>query len=459
MTQTQKGNYTIARQLWRPLLLLFLFALVIRLIYLFIALDCHGIDGFWAITPDTHVYWSVASEILGGDIDGQYSLFRVGPGYGFILAVIRLVFGDNPIYAILFSVLMGALAPVAVYLFSFSLFRSKKLALAAGIISALSVTSISLSSHILTDQTYFTMQCLALFVFVEGIRKNHLGWFIGSGLLIGAGALVRPSGQIWPILLLIIPLLIAVPRTFKSRLHLARRTAVTGLIALAIMLAWMGRNYAVNGIFTFGSNGMLTVRNCMVTMIEANGDRGKAGRIREEYVKQDGDFGPDYANAYNLAKARIEKTVDEHLGKMIQYYFQIVWENVHEPNYYPTLDLPIVRQSFAPVLTVFDRVNRVLALITVGAIILLAARKNRSAFVMLGVTYWAFTVLLGFSYWQGSRLHYAAEMAWAVMLPYMMIWLWSCFARLMKKLTNREYWSAAGDRARLLLSEADSNKL
>ncbi|MEE8576731.1 MAG: glycosyltransferase family 39 protein, partial [candidate division Zixibacteria bacterium] len=305
----------------------FLVGLVLRLTYLYFALDHLGMEGFWKRAPDTRVYLTVANEILGGAPLGQYSLFRVGPGYGFILAAIKTVFGSAPIYSLLFSVLMGGLAPVAVYLFAFSLFRRKRLALASSLISAFSITSISLSCYILTDQTYFTMQCLALVMFVEGLRRAGIGWFIASGLLTGAAALVRPSGQLWPLIFLVIPFLVPVPDAFHSRRKFIRLAVLTGILSLAIVSSWSVRNYAVTGVFTFGSNGMLTLRNCMVSQVEADGNNDEVVRLRNAYIKEDGDLGPEYANAYTLARARVWSTVKEKPGEFIHYYFLNLWNN------------------------------------------------------------------------------------------------------------------------------------
>ena len=66
---------------------LWLGALVLRLVYLLLALRNLGIDKLWAFASDTSLYWAVAGHILDFHDLGSYGLIRVGPGYGLILAV------------------------------------------------------------------------------------------------------------------------------------------------------------------------------------------------------------------------------------------------------------------------------------------------------------------------------------------------------------------------------------
>jgi hypothetical protein len=40
---------------------------------------------------------------------------------------------------------------------------------------------------------------------------------------------------------------------------------------------------------------------------------------------------------------------------------------------------------------------------------------------VLGLTYASFSLLIGVSFWQGSRLHYPAEMAWSILVAYAII--------------------------------------
>ena len=171
-------------------------ALALRITYLLLALDQMGMDKFWCWASDTSLYWALGGHIFTDPSAVSSGLFRVGPGYGVILASIRFLFGPDPIWAILFSVLMGTLAAPVMYLLAYSLFRSHSISLIAGAISAFSQTSISMSCSILTDQPYFTLQAAALLVFVVGYNKSRLRWLVAAGLISGLATLIRPSGHV-----------------------------------------------------------------------------------------------------------------------------------------------------------------------------------------------------------------------------------------------------------------------
>jgi 4-amino-4-deoxy-L-arabinose transferase-like glycosyltransferase len=457
---TRLGDYLRARRvlIWQ-LSSLFLLAIVLRLIYFLFALDHLGMDRFWRIAPDTNTYWAVANELLGGDPLGQYSLFRVGPGYGFILAAIRTVFGPAPIFAILFSVLMGGLAPVAVYLLSFSIFRRPQLAMVAGLISAFSITSISLSCHILTDQTYFTMQCMALFLFVEGWRRTGTSWFVAAGLMTGAAALVRPSGQLWPLIFLVIPFLVPLPAAFMTKKRFFSRALLTGLLSLAIITSWSVRNYAETGVFTFGSNGMLTLRNCMVGQVMAANDGKEIKRLRNLYAEEDGDFGPEYAKAYGLARARVLKAFQDRPSEFAYYYLHNLWENVKAPNYFPRLELAILKGPIKSMIANASTTNGAITLLALACLVVLAVERRFSALVILGATFGSFTLLLGLSFWQGSRLHYPAEMAWAILLPYLAVWSWGRGCALVGQVISAPHWRETAAHVKQYLDDPDPRRL
>lgn len=411
---------------------LFLVAATLRIIYLLIAANHLGMSKFWNICPDTGTYWIVANEFLGGDPMGQYALFRVGPGYGAILAVIRTLFGSDPLPSLLFSVVMGALAPVAIYLLAWSIFRNRFLAVVAGGISAFSLTSISLSCHILTDQPYFTLQCFSLYLLVEAIRRRQTSWFVWAGLLTGVAALVRPSGQLWPVLFLVIPALLPLPSAYTSRRQLIGRALLAGAAAIVLTTAWSARNYAVNDVFTFGSNGILTLRNVMVAQVMTDGEPKQIYELRDQFALEDGDYGPDFRVAYDRASDRVKKAFAADPGKFVHWYLVNLWQNIIAPNFLAHNELAPLGPLNDILLERTYLISIFLALLSVSAIGLLAIERRFSAFLVIGLTYGYFTVLMGLTSWQGSRLHYPAEMAWVILLPYMAMTLVARLARILR---------------------------
>jgi len=53
----------------------------------------------------------------------------------------------------------------------------------------------------------------------------------------------------------------------------------------------------------------------------------------------------------------------------------------------------------------------------------LAAQQQWEGLLVLGSTYGFFTWTTGFSFWQGSRLHFPAEMAWSILLSYFLVFI------------------------------------
>jgi hypothetical protein len=406
----------------RQLTVLFMLALVLRVAYLLLALHNIGVDQFVGITFDSQTYLAASRELFGSVPDGPSPLFLVGPGYGLILGLLRMIFGESYLPGMIFSIVMGSLAPVAVYLFAWAIFRHARLALLAGLICAVSHTSLSMSGRILTDLTFFTLHCFVLVCLIEGLRSARWKWFIGAGLLCGVAALIRPAGQFWPYIFLFLPFVLPLPDAFTSRTRLLGRVAVVGLLALTMTLSWSARNYFVNGVFTFGNVGIQTVRNCVVAQI----DGARLGKhitdMRVIYDGEDGDHILPLAESCNNMNRRVRTTIATYPGEFVSVCLRNVWANTIESNPYLARDFPIlVDLGWSRIWEILKNTNRVLFLVSILAFVLLARDRQWSGFVILGVVFAYFTLVTGFSIWQGSRLHYPAEMAWAVLIAY--LWL------------------------------------
>ncbi len=406
------------------LTILALVAMLLRLVYLKLASDNLGFIHFAQFAPDSQLYRTIADHILSPNKMGGYGLLRVGPGYALILAGIKVVFGSNLIWPILFSIVMGTLAPVAIYLLAFELLKDRTVAFLAGAISALSLTSVVLSTHILTDQPFFTMQAAALICFVRGYRTRNVWWFLAAGLIAGFGAYVRPMGQIWPVVFLFLVFVIPVGKAWWSRRQLVLRGGVTGLVMLLMVVGWSARNYAVHGLFTFGSNGMLTVRSVLVSqMAQRSRDEGKSWYdYRGEWELEDGDRSADYAAAYGKARARVVKAFEQEPGLMLRVYLKNLGDNLTAGNIYAGRQVPAIR----PMVDWYNRQMKswlgwVLVALSVIGIVTMALRRLGLAAWILGATYASFSLLLGASAYQGSRLHYPGEIASSILVAYLAV--------------------------------------
>ncbi|PWB74594.1 hypothetical protein C3F09_03770 [candidate division GN15 bacterium] len=430
LSPTQIIYRTPRRDLRVSLLVIGLLALAVRLLYLRTALDYLGLEQLWNFARDTNTYWAVGQHFLGGSYLGDYCLFRVGPGYGLMLAGLQVLFGPSPMAAILLNILLGSLAPVLVFLLARELFESKPVAWIAGLISALSHTAIALSCQILTDQPFFTFHVAALLCFVLGLKGRSTGWFVVAGCLAGVATLIRPSGQLWPMLFLAMAVLVPWLTLSEGRSPMIRKALLTGAIMLVVVLGWSARNYAAYGEFTFGSNGVYTLQGCPVAQVMSD----HYGRSVGEYRKE---FGPDYGinpgqfmPSYRAAKARVAEMVGSHPIWLIRVALANMESNIEAMDPYTYGQIPALRQP----MEILDRQMRLwggatLAILLLVALAVLIVRRHHPAWVVLGFTYLYFTLMCGFSIWQGSRLHYPAEMAWSILIAWLSVQIYNTLFR------------------------------
>ncbi|MBN2226865.1 MAG: glycosyltransferase family 39 protein [candidate division Zixibacteria bacterium] len=396
-------------------------ALVLRLVYLYLAVDHLGMDRFWHYANDTNFYWGIADHILvKRSFIGSYSLFLVGPGYGLIITAIRVLFGSDPLYTILFSVLMGTLAPMVIYLLAYHLLNNKTVAFIAGCISAISWTSISMSCHIMTDQPYFTIQATALLFYVLGFKFGRIKWFLFAGLLTGIAAYLRSMGMFWPVILLCVVLVMPVPRVFASRLAMIKRAAIPALIVLVMTVPWMVRNYVVHDVFTFGSNGGMALCTRLVAQMYAiNEGKHSILEYGDIWNQEEGYLTENMGPGYKKAMERVIRAAVEHPDWMISAIWKNIDENIRTYNYFVLRQMPYG-------VDVIETINRrfchwggyVLLFLTIAGLIIMIIKGKHPAWLILGSAYFFYTIIVGVSFWQGSRLHYPAEMAWSIIVAY-----------------------------------------
>jgi 4-amino-4-deoxy-L-arabinose transferase-like glycosyltransferase len=394
------------------------------LIYVKLAIANLGFESFAIYAPDTNLYLLIADHILSWHEMGSYGLLRVGPGYGLILASIKLIFGTNLIWPILFSVLMGGLAPIFVYLLAHKLFESKTTALIAGVISAVSLTSISASAHILTDQTFFTFHAASLVCFVHAYKTGKIKWFVIAGIVAGIAAYVRPIGMLWPFVFIFWALVIPLGQYFRDRVTLVKQAGLAGLVMLLMIWGWSARNYVIHDEFVYCTNGMLTVRSCLIaqTAQDTWGEGKSIGDYRDIWEAEDGDRTPEFTKAYDRAEARVLNEIRNQPGVVLDKYMYNLLDNMVAPNYYAERQ---ISQISGLVRILNSAINKwlgiLLIILTAVGLLMMYRRGLVFQFWILGSTYCAFSIFLGASFWQGSRLHYPAEMAWSIVLAYLLV--------------------------------------
>lgn len=416
--------------------ILWLTALGLRIAYFLLTVDHLGSDGLWTVLYDTKTFRYVADELVSGGNTQGFWLFFQGPGYGLILAGLRAVFGPSAIPAGLLNVLLGSMAPVLVYLLSLQLIDKRAVAISAGVICAISSTSLSLSAAILTDQPFFTIHCAALVCFVIGLRQGRICWFICAGIVGGVGCYIRSTSQLWPIVFCLIPLLIPIQKPFRSRFSMVRYAALTGGIMLVTILAWSARNFAVHDVFAFEGKGVHTVRDYLVAETVASHTDQDIREVRATWAEEDdaylGGQELSISQRHRLNTARILETVSSHPGWTVQTFLSTVWDNVLEGNYLPLAQVSFLHSMWDRLYLSRILISETIFYLTLLGLFFLTRDRLYLPLVILGTTYAYFTLITGLSFWQGSRLHYPAEMAWSILVAYA---LWrlarsaSCFAQ------------------------------
>jgi uncharacterized membrane protein (UPF0136 family) len=354
-------------------------------------------------------------------------MLLAGPGYGFILAVLQTLFSGSPLVpALLLNLLFGCAAPVVVYLLAAELVSDRRVALGAGLMAAVSVTSLSVSTSLLSDQPFYTLHALALLWFVVGWKTGRARWFLFAGVAAGVATWIRVMGQVWPLVFCFIATALTLLESNPGRWGRWRRSLWTPAILLAFILSWSAYNYAQHGLFTLTSNGARTAwlyLGARALAMNTPGLETEAARARiaEELERE---VGPDHpeADRYRLSMEKFSALAREHPWWLVRAFAHNVKENVQESNYDLYRQLPQCKAA----LDVFTRQARdwlnewIFWGSVLGGVLLIRDRMHL-AWVTAGTTFAVFTLVTGFSFWQGSRLHYPAEMGWSILLANLLI--------------------------------------
>lgn len=400
-------------------------ALGLRLTYLAMAASHMGFAPFAAFAPDSQFYHYVAEHFVSGHVRGPSVMLMVGPGYGAVLAVLSVVFGQGPLAPILLNILLGTLAPLLVYAIAARLTESRSVALAAGLVSACSLTSVCMSCHILTDQPLFTLYAAAVYCFVRGYQDQSRYWFVAAGLVAAAAAFVRASGQLAVPVFILLAFVLPTRPMYTSRWRLVSHAGLAGLVAGTAIFAWSFRNWVKEDQFVFTTLGVLTVRHCLVAQALAEDNVDKIQEYRTQWGIADGESDLErYRGAYDRARDRVGRAWEEMPGRMLYYYLYNIHVNLRAPNGYVAIQIPswaALAQKLNAVIWYFW--GYTLVGLSILGVILLWLKNRKAAAWILGTHYLGFTAFCGSSFWQGSRLHYTAELAWAILVPYALLQL------------------------------------
>ncbi len=429
---------------------IFFAALLLRGVWLALICTQHGDAGLLYLAPDCARYVQIGTHLAGMEYDGpapdwhsgpiyatpEGSMLWSGPGYGLFLGGSFALFGTHAWPILIAQVLMSSINCVLVWLLAARLGLSGRVAVIAGTIAALSLTSISLSCMLLTETLFFTLQLTGLLCWVRAFRSNHWSWFAAAALLFGAATFVRGVTLFWPGVMLLLALLHPKRDFAGTRRALIGRTCVAIALMGAMFVGWGFRNYTRHSVFSFSEGGVLAARYFWTARTLAGFDPTRNTRAIQEQMEAENmaRYGPDgttFAEHHRDDMAVFTAALREHPWPMARRFVKSALQNATRgselhvfqlPQFARTWDLlrPIIHKKTGAV---------ILMLTLIGTALLIVRPDHRAAGLILLLTYGYFCAISGFEFWQGSRICFPAQMAWAILTAVVLDRMLSLLAR------------------------------
>jgi len=383
----------------------------------------------------------------GAPLAFENALLYFGPGYPSFLALNYLLFGGRVVLFILVNILISSLSSLFVYRLTRLLLGSYPAAIGAALMTALSYTSIALSCFILSDTLYFLIFLISLILYVEALQDRSWKKTVGAGIVTGMAILIRPIGEFWPFIMIIIAA--AYYRRYLRKLAhrqsfraYAARVAIAVVIPLVIATAWMARNYRVHGAFTMsiaGGNGPGNL--AAMTLERRTGTaahdimKGWYDQFLVDSGKTQGSLGDAYA-AYATNGWRI---IDSLKWESTKTYLIVMWDNLNAINVLHRYLIPEYNNVTIPLEEAI--MNSWIKYIYLAASMLgftaLLCQRQFFAAVVLGNIFLYYALMLGFYRWQYSRHFLPGQIAGSILIAFFLLTVIQMMCALVRWLTVR----------------------
>ena len=238
------------RTFHRSLALVFLLALVVRMLFVWIQGSFHIFDIYF-VASDSRLYEALAHSLLSGAgyaRAGQPTAL-VTPAYPLFLAALHWLGIESPLGVGFVQSIIGAATCVLIAMLGRHL-GGDQVAVVAGILSACYVHLIFWTGYVLTDTlfVFFLVASLVALLRWQDNLDSHLRAGF-AGVLLGIGTLTRPHLAGFAILAGLWTIVIA-GRRRRAAVH----SGLFLLLGLTMVLApWTLRNYRVLGVPIVGS--------------------------------------------------------------------------------------------------------------------------------------------------------------------------------------------------------------
>lgn len=185
----------------RTWLLVFAVALVVRLVYTWLAAGPDAAPGSDTASYDT-VAWNLAqgAGFSLGEGTSAYPTAFVPPVVPWLTSIVYRFAGHQYFAALVLQCVLGALVPVLLSALAGLLFGSPVARVSAWL-AAFDPLLVFFSGYLLTETTFTVTLLLALLATVHWVRTPRRGRSLGAGMLWGIAALTRPTALLLPLVL------------------------------------------------------------------------------------------------------------------------------------------------------------------------------------------------------------------------------------------------------------------
>ncbi|MBN2227636.1 MAG: glycosyltransferase family 39 protein [candidate division Zixibacteria bacterium] len=404
------------------MLILFVIAFGLRVGLLAVSLDQTSADYIAHHPSDSPEYVQLAEDIARLDISHENTLYMVGFGYALFLAGIFLISGHSLICGLIVQIILSSIATVLIYKIGLLLFRRPLIATIAAVLNAVSLTSVTLSLSILSDTLFFFLLTLTVYLYVQCFSRPKLSRLLLLAVIIALATFVRSVGQFLPVVLFVAALVIPARYFVQSKGRGILYIGITMALALMVISVWALRNYAVHGTFSVAGTGIEAAGKYLGARVAANAsDSLSTGEYQELFRQEMTDNGsltpsPKHRRDWYLARLSALFRADPIL--FVKTYVSIIGYNIlaYDDNYH--FRFPDYRHGLDTVVSWLRTcgINIMVFLLTLCGAAILFYRKEYSAVIPLGLFYLYFALLSGFTFWQGSRIFYPAQLAGACFL-------------------------------------------
>ena len=267
------------------------------------------------LTPDAETYLVPAENMRAGHGFTNERLeteTRRTPAYPVLLAIARDL-GLNNEGVVLLQHLARSLVAAGVFLLAARLFRSPFIAIGAGVVFALDLTSVLWANRIMSE-TLFTVALFVLFAMITTWPRKGFAlwtWSLAVGLLAGFTVLIRPIS-----LLLFVPLGVYVLILFRKNAFLP--LVLVGASFAVFPASWAWHNRARTGVATVSSisaDNLLLYRAAGALAEDTEGPfaqnflNAQQKLAREATVEGQKTFGPTFDTLPHAQRAAIYSKV------------------------------------------------------------------------------------------------------------------------------------------------------